>query len=307
MKASPAAALLATTALAAPPAAQAAGTAISIPGKFFDPGRVTIVAGDTVSWLNSDFTEHDVRATDGSFDSAHLQRFGFYTHRFDRVGPVPYLCTIHPFMTGQVDVAGALLHAPAGSVLAGLPLRLDGRAAAGATSVSLERELDEGSWHAVATIVPGPDGAFAFLITPDASSSYRAVTAAGPSAAVTVDVSAAVDVRVTVRPRRRHRLVRVITRPDAPRVLATLQRYSRWHYQWRTLARERLSARGRTSFRLPTGARGRIRVVLNQSRHAPALATSTPVRLRDGKPAADPLDAIVHQSRTAWDEEATAF
>jgi plastocyanin len=291
-----AAALLATAALGAPAATQAAGTAVSIPGKFFEPGRVTVVAGDSVTWLNRDFTEHDVRAGDGSFDSGHLQRFGSYTRRFDRVGPVPYLCTIHPFMTGQIDVAGALLSGPAASVPAGLPLRLDGRAAAGATSVGLERRLDDGSWHAVATVVPGPDAAFAFLITPDASASYRAVTAAGPSPAVTVNVTAQVEVHATVRPRRRHRLVRVITRPAASDVLATLQRYSRWHYMWRPLAHQQLGGHGRTTFKLPTGARGRVRVVLSRSRHGPALATSRPVRLGDGNPAADPLGAIAHEA-----------
>jgi plastocyanin len=292
MRACLAGAILATTALAAPAAARAAGTAVSIPGRFFDPDRVAIVAGDSVTWLNRDFTGHDVRASDGSFDSGRLERFRSYTQRFDRVATVPYLCTIHPFMTGQVDVAGAWLHAPAGSVPPGLPLRLDGRAAAGATSVSLERELDGGSWQSVGAAVPGSDGAFAFVVTADASSSYRAVTAAGASPPVTVHVTAQIDVRVTVRPRRRHRLVRVRTRPAAPRVLATLERYSRWHFIWSRLARQRLGLHGRTSFRLPAGARGRVRVVLSRDRHAPPLATGGPVRLSDGKPVADPLEMV---------------
>jgi hypothetical protein len=196
------------------------------------------------------------------------------------VAAVPYLCTIHPFMRGQVDVAGALLHAPAASVLAGLPLQMEGRAAAGATSVTLERGLADGSWRNVATTAPGTDGAFAFLVTLDSSSRYRAVTAAGPSPAVTVNVAADVEVHLTVRPARRHRLVRVVTRPPAPHVIATLQRYARWHYRWRRLARGRLGVHGRTTFRLPTGARGRVRVLLSRDRHGPALAISRPVVLR---------------------------
>src|SRR4029453_11181867 len=48
---------------------------------------------------------------------------------------------------------------------------------------------------------------------------------------------------------------------------------------------------GRTTFRLPAGARGLVRVLLNRDRHGPPLATSRPVRLKNGKPAADPLPA----------------
>jgi hypothetical protein len=260
-------------------------TAVAISGQAFDPAHVTVVVGDTVTWRNTDFVEHDVRAADGSFDSGRLARFGAYAHRFDGVAAAPYVCTIHPFMRGQVDVAGALLYEPAGGALAGLPLRIQGRAAAGATSVTLERELDDG-WQNVATTAPGSDGAFSFLVTPDASWRYRAVTAAGPSPAVTVTVIANIEVHLTVR---RHRLVRVKTRPAAPHMLATLQRYSRWHYRWRRFARERLGVDGRTTFRLPAGARGLVRVLLKRDRHGTPLATSRPVRLKNGKPAADPL------------------
>ena len=66
--------------------------------------------------------------------------------------------------------------------LAGQPVHLQGRAGAGATSVTLERRLADGSWSAADTTAPGADGAFAFLVAPDAPSTYRAVTAAGPSA-----------------------------------------------------------------------------------------------------------------------------
>jgi hypothetical protein len=266
-------------------------TAVAISGQAFDPADVTVVVGDTVTWRNTDFIEHVVRAADGSFDSGRLAHFGAYAHRFDGVAAAAYLCTIHPFMRGQVDVAGALLYGPAANVLAGVPLRIEGRAAAGAPSVALERELRDGSWQAVATTAPGSDGAFAFVVVPAASSRYRAVTAAGPSPAVTVNVSADVEVHVTARRARRHRLVRVRTRPAAPHMIATLQRYSRWHYRWRRLARERLGVDGRTAFTLPASARGLVRVRLNRDRRGPPLATSRPVRLRNGKPAADPLTA----------------
>jgi plastocyanin len=295
MKAPLAVAILVTAALTAPAAAHADSAVVSISRQAFDPSRVTVVAGDTLTWRNSDFTEHDVGAGDGSFDSGRLQRLGAFTHRFDRVEIVPYLCTIHPFMRGQVDVAGALLHGPHGSVPAGQPLRLEGRAAAGATSVALERAVAGGGWQPVAATVPGPTRAFTFVIAPAASSAYRAVTVAGPSPPITVQLSTRSELRTTVRLRGRRRLVAVASRPAAPHALTTLQRYSRWHYSWRARARGRLDGLGRTTFELPAGARGLVRVVLSPSPYAPALAISTPVRLRNGRPAADPLDAIGHE------------
>ena len=59
-----AAIVLATAAaalLVAPAAAQAGTETIAMPGKFFDPPRVTAVAGDVVTWRNTDFATHDVR------------------------------------------------------------------------------------------------------------------------------------------------------------------------------------------------------------------------------------------------------
>jgi hypothetical protein len=246
-------------------------TAVVISGQAFEPGHVTVVAGDTVAWRNTDFVEHDVRAADGSFDSGRLARFSAYAHRFDRVAAVPYLCTLHPFMRGQVDVAGALLHDPHGPVSAGFPLRLEGRAAAGATAVTLERRRDDGGWDAILTAAPDAGSMFAFVVTPAVSSTYRAVTTAGPSPPVALRVSARIVVRVRLRGRR----LTVRTRPAVPHARAVLERYARWHYMWRALARRRLSGRGRTTFRLSAITPGRLRVRL-----APDIATSRPVRVK---------------------------
>ena len=270
---------------------------VSIAGQAFVPNRLNVVGGDTVTWSNSDFTAHDVRAADGSFDSERLQRFGAFSRRVGAVGAVPYLCTIHPFMRGEVDVVAALLQAPPGPVLAGRPVRLDGRAAAGTTAVTLQRQAADGSWQAARTTAPGPDEAFAFVVTADAPVTYRAVTTAGASPPVALQVTAQAAVRLTVR----HRRARVRTDPPTPHARATLQQYDRWYYLWRPRAHKRLDRDGRTTFKIPAGARGLVRVVLTRNRHAPALATSTPVRLKNGKPAADPLDAIGHEDEARHD------
>ena len=46
--------------LAAPAGARAETTTIAMPGKFFDPPRATMVAGDTVHFRNNDLVTHDV-------------------------------------------------------------------------------------------------------------------------------------------------------------------------------------------------------------------------------------------------------
>lgn len=272
-------------------AAAMLAAAVSIAGQAFTPNRLAVVGGDTVTWSNADFTAHDVRAADGSFDSGRLERLGAFGHRFDAIGAMPYLCTIHPFMRGELDVVAALLHAPPGAALAGGPVRLDGRAAAGTTAVTLQRQAADGSWQAAGTTAPGPDEAFAFVVTADAPVLYRAVTAAGTSPPVTLQVTAQAAVRLTVR----HRRARVRTDPPTPHARAALQHYDRWHYMWRPRAHERLDGHGRTTFKLPADARGLVRILLTRNGHAPALATSAPVQLKNGKRAADPLDALGHE------------
>jgi hypothetical protein len=271
-------------------AAAMVAAAVSIAGQAFAPPRLTVVAGDTVTWRNTDFTAHDVRAADRSFDSGRLERFSAFSRRFDAVGAVSYQCTIHTFMHGELEIVAALLHAPSGPALAGTPVRLDGRAATGTSAVTLQRQGADGTWQAAATTAPVADGAFAFIVTADTPATYRALTAAGASPPVAVPVTAQAAVRLTVH----HRRVRVRSEPPAPHARAILQRYDRWHYRWRTHARTRLDAHGRTTFKLAARMRGLVRVVLPGNRPAPALATSTPVRLKSGKPAADPLDAIGH-------------
>ena len=88
--------ILATAAALAPPAAAHADSeTISMPGKFFDPARSTVVAGDVVTWKNADFATHDVRVAAGLYDSGPILRSGSWTQAFDRAGEYPFVCTLH--------------------------------------------------------------------------------------------------------------------------------------------------------------------------------------------------------------------
>jgi plastocyanin len=70
----------------------------------FQPGTVTIDAGQTVTFINAHDDPHT--ATGGSFDTGILQPGDISTITFDEPGTFPYACLIHPEMTGTIDVRG---------------------------------------------------------------------------------------------------------------------------------------------------------------------------------------------------------
>jgi plastocyanin len=277
--------LAAAAALAAPATASADDFAISMPGKFFDPQRLTIVAGDQVSWRNADFVSHDIRATNGAFDSGPIGRQGVYLHRFESAGNYALVCSIHPFMTGQVDVLGATLSGPKTAVVDGESVTLAGRAPAGSGSVSLEEQGADGAWKPVASTTTAADGAFAFTMAAHETAAYRAVSAAGTSQPVTVNVSARVALDVHVHMGR----VMVETKPASKGLVATLQIYSRERFTYRRIAHVKTDRKGMAEFRLRRGLRGTVRVLLSRAERGPALGVSHAMRLRDGRMVADPM------------------
>lgn len=89
----------------APRATAAADTGVTISDFQFAPSSVTVDAGDTVTWTNDDTVDHDVTG-DGfkSGDAGGLASGDTYKHKFDKAGTFKYSCTVHPGMTGEVDV-----------------------------------------------------------------------------------------------------------------------------------------------------------------------------------------------------------
>jgi plastocyanin len=281
-----------TAALAAPGAARAADATIAIPGKYFDPARSTVVAGDRVTWRNNDLTTHDVRVAGGLLDSGPIPRFAAWSQGFDRPAGYPFVCTLHPFMTGHLDVVAAMLRAGADTLLAGEPLTLAVRAPAGTAQLMLERSV-EGVWSTVVhAVVPRPDGTFKVTTPAVEGASYRVTTAVGSSPAVTPDITPGVEVHLMVKRRGDRTTVRVHTRPATAGMLATLQLYSRWHFRWRDVRRARLDHVGRVRFRLRAGRRGYLRVALSRRTRGRVLVQSAAIKLAGGRPARDP-DAIV--------------
>lgn len=88
-------------------------TATAVPGPVVDadirgfafvPQAITVTVGTTVRWTNYDSAPHTVTSRTGLFDSGTLQRHNTFERRFDVPGTYDYYCTIHPSMTGTVNV-----------------------------------------------------------------------------------------------------------------------------------------------------------------------------------------------------------
>jgi plastocyanin len=83
------------------------GAAVSIVDFAFDPAAVEIPVGATVTWTNTGAATHTATASDGTFDSGELAPGASFSHTFAAAGTFPYICQIHPQMTGTVTVVEA--------------------------------------------------------------------------------------------------------------------------------------------------------------------------------------------------------
>jgi len=79
-------------------------TEVKIDNFSFGPGTLTVPAGTTVTWTNSDDIPHTVVSTDGVFKSKVLDTDEKFSFTFSKAGTYPYFCSIHPKMTGKVIV-----------------------------------------------------------------------------------------------------------------------------------------------------------------------------------------------------------
>ena len=87
----------------------------SVPGcettnECWTPASVTINAGDTVEWTNSDTAAHTVTGglpadgPSGVFDSSLFMAGATFSHTFEEAGSYDYFCMVHPWMVGNVQV-----------------------------------------------------------------------------------------------------------------------------------------------------------------------------------------------------------
>ena len=76
-----------------------------IKGLAFNPDRITVRAGDSITWVNHDSDHHHLQG-DG-FESRELANNDTFTVQFPSPGEIAYHCTIHTYMEGSIVVLNA--------------------------------------------------------------------------------------------------------------------------------------------------------------------------------------------------------
>ena len=110
-----AAALIAALAVAAggcgggeePAAKDPAPNTVDMKNIKYVPDALTVAAGTTVTWTNSDAVGHTVTKESGpgaDFDSGTIVKGKTFKQAFEEPGAVAYVCTIHPNQRGTITV-----------------------------------------------------------------------------------------------------------------------------------------------------------------------------------------------------------
>jgi plastocyanin len=80
------------------------GTSVTIKDYAFNPPTLTVSAGTTVTWTNTDPVPHTATASDSTFDSGNLNPGQSYSFTFSTPGSFPYVCQYHAGMQGTIVV-----------------------------------------------------------------------------------------------------------------------------------------------------------------------------------------------------------
>jgi plastocyanin len=89
---------------ASPPASTAKTHDVKIGSGGFEPGSLSIKAGDTVRWTNKDNSLHNVQTDDHSWGSPPLPSGAVWSRTFPQSGAVLYHCHFHHEMTARLTV-----------------------------------------------------------------------------------------------------------------------------------------------------------------------------------------------------------
>jgi plastocyanin len=90
-----------------PPAPDSTTVTVDIHDRTFDPAKLEVGAGTTVTWTNGDTEAHTVTADNGLFDSGVIEPGQYYSTWLGGSGTVSYHSETDPAMKGSVVVSGA--------------------------------------------------------------------------------------------------------------------------------------------------------------------------------------------------------
>ena len=95
------------TAITFPGRADDAPHAVTIDNFTFNPQRLTVAAGSTVTWTNKDDIPHAIASSSALLRSKALDTDDNYSFTFTTPGTYQYFCSLHPHMTGTIVVEAA--------------------------------------------------------------------------------------------------------------------------------------------------------------------------------------------------------
>jgi plastocyanin len=78
--------------------------AIVMDGTRFQPGDLTVKAGEAVVWVNKDPFPHTATSPTGGFDSQEIESGKSWSFKTEQTGDFPYVCTLHRTMKGTLHV-----------------------------------------------------------------------------------------------------------------------------------------------------------------------------------------------------------
>jgi len=98
------------------PGSPSVGQAVSIAAFAFAPSELSVPAGATVTWTNTqDGVPHTSTSPDSVWDSGVLSTSTSFSFTFSDAGDFAYQCSIHPNMHGIVHVVPNVDASPAAS------------------------------------------------------------------------------------------------------------------------------------------------------------------------------------------------
>ena len=187
---------IAAASLALVATAGAATIGVQIKSTGFSPSSISLNHGDQVTWKNTDKTDHQVVADDGSFASPILHAGQSYTTTFNRAGTFRYHDSYAARHTGKISVKGPppsvtfALSTPI--VNYGTPITLSGAISTGAANQSVEidsTEYGQASPIQLVVVKTGTAGAFSYTVTPRLYTTYVARWGNTASGTVLVQVA----------------------------------------------------------------------------------------------------------------------
>jgi plastocyanin len=84
-------------------AAHADEIKVTIDNFTFSPKELKVKTGDTVTWTNHDDIPHTVVSA-GKFRSKTMDTDNSFSFTFTSAGDYKYFCSLHPHMTGMIQV-----------------------------------------------------------------------------------------------------------------------------------------------------------------------------------------------------------